>query len=514
MVLKPKPGLEKENNAKTEKELETYKAKLTDQDMETLIKDTQELIAYQKREDSQEALATIPMLDLKDINPKAEWYDVSPGKVSDIPVLHYEAFTNNVMYVRYYYDTRVLPMDLIPYASVLAEVMGSLNTEKYTYGELDNALNRHTGGFNTYLSTYLENRDDNKLMPKFVVQSKAMNSKFDKLIDLVGEIVYKTQFTDKDRLKAVLTRHQSRLDSRIKRDGLGYARTRMTSYFSNQGMFNELTGGAEYYWFVTDLVNNFDDQAENVIKNLTKTATLLFNANNLISAVTCDKKDLPNFKKEFKSFTRQLPRENTSYQKWTFQFDKKNEGLLTASKVQYVIQGYDYKKLGYKWNGKMRVLNQVISRDWLYNQIRVIGGAYGGFSNFASTGQVFFGSYRDPNLKETLVNYNGTPEYLKKFKATDKDMTRYIIGTVSRMDRPLTPSQKGNTAVSRYFQKITQDDIQKERTAVLSVTPQDIIKMEKMVSDILSQNAYCVYGNEEKIQDQKDLFGKLVKLSR
>ena len=199
---------------------------------------------------------------------------------------------------------------------------------------------------------------------------------------------------------------------------------------------------------------------------------------------------------------------------WTFDLGAKREGILTASKVQYVLQGYNFKKLGYQWDGKMRVLNQIISRDWLQNQVRVIGSAYGGFSNFSSTGRVYFASYRDPNLKETLENYDGTTSYLNKFDVGKKDMTRFIIGTVARMDRPLTPSRKGNVAVQRYFEKVTHEDLQKERDAVLATTPEDMRAMEKMVADILAQDAYCVYGNEEKIQGQKDLFEKLVKLSK
>ena len=187
--------------------------------------------------------------------------------------------------------------------------------------------------------------------------------------------------------------------------------------------------------------------------------------------------------------------------------------MLAASKVQYVIKGYDYKKLGYKWNGKMRVLSQILSSDYLQNQIRVIGGAYGGFCSFGSTGQVYFASYRDPNLKETLKNFDAAPEYLSNFKADDKEMLRYIIGTIARIDRPLTPSQKGNAAVQNYFQKTTKEDQQKERKAVLASTVDDIKNMKKMVEDILAQNAFCVYGNEEKIQSEKTLFKELVKLT-
>ncbi len=513
LVLEPKPGMETEINNKTEQELAEFKTALSDNDLDKLVQETNELVAYQEREDSDEAVATIPMLELKDINPESEFYEVEKSVVAGIPVLHHETFTNNVVYGRLYYDVRILPTELIPYAALLAEVLGSLNTQNYSYGDLDKALNLHTGGFNTFLNTYLENRSDENLIPKFIVESKSTNENVDKMIELMTEIVNSTIYSDKNRLKAVLTRHQSRLDANIKQNGFGYARTRLFSYFSNEGMFDEMTGGVEYYWFVTDLANNFDQKAGDIVNSLTKTAKMLFNKNNLMVSVTCSKDDLGTFNSELEKFVKTQPERNADYKAWNFELNSKNEGLLAASKVQYVIKGYDFKKLGYQWDGKMRVLSQILSSDYLQNQIRVIGGAYGGFSSFGPTGRIYFASYRDPNLKETLKNYDTTPEYLISFEADDKEMVRYIIGTIARIDRPLTPSQKGNVAVQNYFQKTTKEDQQKDRQAILATAVEDLKNMKKLVEDILAQNTFCVYGNEEKIQSEKNLFKELVKLT-
>ncbi|MFC2087986.1 insulinase family protein [Calditrichota bacterium] len=514
LTMQPKPGLEKENDAKIAKELDEFTATLSDKDKETLVKETNELIDYQKREDSEEALATIPLLDIKDINRDVEWYDVSEQKVLDVPVIYHETFTNSVVYTRLNFDLQVLPVDMIPYTALLAEVMGSLNTENYTYGDLDNALNKHTGGFNTSLTSYLKDRNDKNLMPKFVVSSKAMNNKIDKMFELIEEIVNKTNYTDKDRLKAILTRHQSRLDSRIKRDGLGYARTRMQSYYSNQGMFNELRNGIEYYWFVTDLVDNFEEKADDIISNLSNIVSQLFTKENLVIGSTCSNSDFSDFLKQTENFINSLPSKKSNTKKWTFNPEKKNEGLLSASKVQYVIKGYDIKKLGYEWNGKIRVLNQILSREFIRNQVRVIGGAYGGWTSFSPTGQAYFGSYRDPNLSKTLENYDSSPGYLNDFTADDQTMTRFIIGTISRLDQPMTPSEQGNLAFRRSLEGTTKSYVQEEREAVLATTVEDIKSMKQMVSDVLSQNNYCVYGNEEKLKSEKDLFKELVKLSK
>ncbi len=234
----------------------------------------------------------------------------------------------------------------------------------------------------------------------------------------------------------------------------------------------------------------------------------------MTAAVTCSKEDYPVFVQNAEKLISSLPEKPVNLNKWEFKFEKKNEGFLTASKVQYVVKGYDMKKLGYKWNGKMNVLNQIISTDWLQTRIRVIGGAYGGFASFSENGSVLFMSYRDPNLKETLANYDATPEYLDKLEIDDKAMTRYIIGTIASIDNPMTTSQKGGVALKYYLEKTKPEDIQADRDAILSVTLKDIKDMKKMVSDILGQNAYCVYGSEAKINAQKDLFGSVKSISK
>lgn len=514
LTLKPEPGKEQKNNDAIAAECAAYKASLSEEQIKDLVTQTNELVEYQKKEDTPEALATIPMLSIKDINPKAEWWQAEKKTTADTKVLHYKTFANNVVYVNYYFDLRVVPQELIPYAALLSDVLAKLNTKNYAFGDLDKALKIHTGGFSAYLDDYLQDMDDGKLLPKLVVSTKAMNTKVDKLFELNSEIISNSIYSDKERLQAVLTRRQSRLDANVKNNGLGYARTRLESYYCNSGAFDELTRGASYYWFITDLVNDFDNQADIIVANLQKAASLLFNRENMIVSVTCAEQDMASFDKGMQQFAAALPSTPVTLNTWSFMHEKKNEGLLTASKVQYVLQGWDFKQLGYQWNGTMRVLNQILSRDYLQNTVRVLGGAYGGFSSFSPTGRVYFASYRDPNLKQTLDNFAATPRFLQDYDADESEMTRIIIGAISRMDRPLTPSEKGGIAARRYFENITRQQVQQERDAVIKATPKDIRDLQPMVTDILAQKAWCVYGNEDKIESQKSLFDNLVKLIR
>jgi Zn-dependent M16 (insulinase) family peptidase len=514
MVLKPEPGLQARIDAQTAAELKEFKAGLNENQTEKLIQETKALVDYQKKEDPPEALATIPMLALSDIGHDIEWFGIEEKSVGEVPVLFHEEFTNDILYTDLYFDIRVLPQELIPYASLLGSVLGKLNTENYTFGELDNALNINTGGFSSGTTGYLKNRSDENLMPKFVVSSKAVVEKADKLFELSAEILNRSKFNDIERLKELITRQRAMVDSDVKNNGISYAMTRLRSYFSNAGMFSELGGGLDYYWFISDLSENFDEKAEETAAKLAETASRLFAKENLVAAVTCSEKDFDSYAAGLEGLSSTMPEGSGELNQWKFDFAKKNEGLLSSSKVQYVVEGYDFKKLGYEYNGKMRVLNQVLSTDWLQNQVRVIGGAYGGFCGFSSNGNAYFASYRDPNLKETLDIYARMPEYLNNFKADEKAMTRFIIGTISGLDQPRTPSQKGNLAVQNYFEKTTPEELKSEREAVLNTTAEDIKGMSKFVQDILDQDAICVYGNEAKINKNKELFGSVVRLTK
>ncbi len=514
LTLAPKPGMEKANIQKTDAELAALKSKMSETEMDQLIKENNELIAFQKREDTPEALATVPMLSLSDINPKANYFACTETKAGNTKVLHYDDFTNNILYLNMYFDLNVLTQEELPYASLLAHLIGMLDTEGYTYGDLDREFNIHTGGFSTYLKNWLPDQDDQKMKAAFVVNTKLMNNKADKMFELAGEMLLKTKFADTARIHTLLERHQAQLEASLQRDGSGVAGRRLPSYFTLNGQFNEMTEGLDYFWFISDLAKAYNSDAAAIIAKLQQVAARLFNSNNVFCTLSCAKADLKPFNNSLKKFVETLPGTPVTTQSWSFKPIISNEGILTTSKVQYVIQGYDFKKLGYSWNGNMRVLNQVLSTDWLKNQLRVIGGAYGGYSSVQPNGIFTLNSYRDPNLQATIDNYAGTVNYLKDFKADEAEMTRYIIGTVSRLDVPLTTPQKGNYAFNYYLNGTTAADVQKERDQVLSSTANDIRNYADLIQKIVDQKAICVYGNTEKIKAEQSSLKKLIKIEK
>jgi len=512
LTLIPKPGLEKELNDRVAALLQEMKAGMTDRQLHEITEDTAALIRFQQKEDSPEAVARVPMITLGDIDPKAEWFGVEELDIKGIKVLYHEEFTNHVVYTNLYFDLKSIPSEMVPYASLLASLLGMMDTANYDFAALNKAINLYTGGMHASPSFYLQQYDENRMLPKLVVGGKAMNHQLENFTSLFPEILLTTRFEDKERLKSLIGRIYANMDASMKRDGFMVAQKRVLSYFNPGGNFNENTGGLEYYRFISRLHRDFDRDPAAIIQNLHQVSEMLFSQKNMVIGVTASREDFLKFMEVLTSMTNRFPQKEPNIHIWNFKPQPLNEGIQAPSKIQFVIKGFNFKKLGYTYNGRMKVLNQIISTEWLQKQVRVIGGAYGGFSSVNSSGTILFSSYRDPNLAETLENYDKTPDFLEKFDPDNLAMIRFIIGTIARTDSPLTPSEKGELACRYHFSGVTAEYLQLEREAILSTTAKDIREFSGLIKDILAQNVYCVYGDETRISENRHLFGSLVKI--
>ena len=167
------------------------------------------------------------------------------------------------------------------------------------------------------------------------------------------------------------------------------------------------------------------------------------------------------------------------------------------------------KVQGINYNGNMKVVENILNSDYLWQELRVKGGAYGGAMSFTNY-EVLFYSYRDPNLKKTLNTFDGAVKFLKNFKASEKEMTNYIIGTIGSMDYLTGPYYKGVIGDNMYFSGTTQEDIQKLRDEVLSTTAEDIRNFAEVLEAVIKQNLHCVVGSETKVNENRDLFDRII----
>ena len=293
-------------------------------------------------------------------------------------------------------------------------------------------------------------------------------------------------------------------------NGAGHtaAATRAMAYYSTGAAFNDKVGGIDYYRVIADLEANFEERKEALIQKLCSLSKMIFTRERLMVSYTADEEGFAPLKELVAKLKEKLPKEEgldqaeTDYPVTT----KKNEAFGTSSKVQYVARAGSYAEDGHTYTGALRILKVIMSYEYLWVNIRVKGGAYGCMSGFGKMGSSYFVSYRDPNLKKTNEVYEGIPEFVKTFTVDDRDMLKYIIGTVSELDIPLNPSAKGARSLNAYLGNLTYEDLQKERDEILNADQEAIRNLAPLMEAILKENAICVIGNEEKIKQDSDLF--------
>lgn len=512
VIVKPKVGL----SAKAEKEvsdkLQEYKASLTKQEKIKLIEESKKLVEFQETPSTKEELEKIPLLSREDIGKKSRPIINEIKQVADIKVIHHNIFTNKIAYIKMLFDVTTVPNELIPYLGLLSTVLGYIDTTDHTFLELSNEININTGGIGTDMNVYSKRGSTEDFNVKFEVRSKVLYENMNHSFALIEEIITKSKLDDEKRLKEIIAEIKSRLQMKMNSAGHSVAVSRALSYFSKVAYFNELTSGISFYQFIDKLDSDFDNNKEELIVKLKSLMKHVFRKDNLILSCTADDEGYEAFEEQVNPFVEKLNIDKVTNEVMNFEPVSLNEGFKTPGKVQFVARAGNFIKAGFKYTGALKVLKVILSYDYLWTNIRVKGGAYGCMCGFSLEGNGFFTSYRDPNLSETNAIYEKVGDYIKNFDADERDMTKYIIGTISGMDTPMNPSAVGSRSLSLYLSGMTLEDIQKDRNEVLSTTKEDIRGLAELVMSVLKAGNICVVGNEQKIEENKDLFHETTNL--
>ena len=506
VLIRPERGLTARMDAAQKEKLAAYKDSLSEEEKEKLAADTKNLRAYQEAPDDPAALATIPVLQISDIRKEAE---VPPlEKIGDgtAEVLFTEQESNGIGYVELDFDAGQVPEALVPYVGILTSVLGYVSTEHYSYQELFHEVNIQTGGIASSINVYGDAKEYRAYTPVYTVRAKALYGQMPSVFALLGEILFTSQLEDEKRLKEILSRLKSRLQASLVSAGHSAAAMRAMSYTSGLAAYTDSTSGIAYYELVEDLEQHFEEKKAELMENLKELMIRLFRPENLLVHYTAQRCGQEALLKELPGFAARLHREAVPSGGALPVPKKKNEGFLTASKVQYVACAGNFRDAGFAYTGALRILKVMLSYDYLWNNIRVKGGAYGCMSGFSRIGDSYFTTYRDPKLRESREIFLGTPAYLAQFTADEPTMRKYIIGTMSEVDAPLNPSARGRKALSMYRSHVTREDVQRERDEILGATVEDIRALRPIVEAVLAADNFCVIGNEEKIQEEKDLF--------
>ena len=506
----PERGLQERKDAEVKEHLATVKANMTPEEIEAIVEQTKRLKIRQETPDSDEALASIPLLELSDLNPNIEAVERRESKIGNTTVHFVPTFTKGINYVGLYFKLNCLTEEELFYADILSDILGRIDTSERGYEALAKDINMNLGGLSSDITAISKDGKRDEFTPLMIVRAKALHSKLPDLCRLINEVVKKADYSDDQRLTELVQESKAIWDNEAFRRGNSIVSQRVMAQVSAVGKFRD-NGNLGYYQKISELASN-PAALPLLPEKLAEVARKIFRANNVDIMFVGEEGELEAFENLMKPFVETWDTTELSNDVLQITRLSGNDGIVTAGKVQYVAQGGNFIDHGFKHVGPMSVLETILRYEYLWIRIRVQGGAYGAFANFYDDGNMIFCSYRDPNLLETLDVYKELPQYLRDFTLTDREMRKYIIGTMSSLDLPMTPALRGPRAMGMYFSGAKLEDKVEFRKQVIACKPEDIVALADVVEPVLNDNHICTMGNEQKIKDAGNVFDNIVSL--
>ena len=508
VILKPERGLTAKMDKELSESLEKYSLTLSDDEKDELIQDTIALHKYQEEPSTKEELMSIPLLEISDIKKEALRYDYTEHKLDDTVILTHDIYTNGIGYLTLGFDLSGIPDRLVQYVGLFASVFSYVSTENFSYADLASEINQNSGGITSGANLYTDANDNKKYRFMYEIKARVLYDKLPFAFNIISEMINTSKLDDEKRLLEIFNMVRARLQASMTSAGHSVAVGRALAGCTEKGALSERISGIEFYRFVDGLLKDFDERKGELISGLKEFAEMVFRPENLFVDYIAEKSQddmLIKLAGEFKGNLKTVPVERKPYRIVPV---AKKEGFKTSAKVQYVAAVGNFKEHGYSYTGALRVLKVIMGYDYLWINVRVKGGAYGCMNAYTRSGDVYFASYRDPNLKNTLDIYKGAADYIRNFDPDDRDMTKYIIGAISDLDIPLTPRAKGIRALTVYMSNDSYENIQRERDEVLSATKDDIRKLADYVDSVIKDGHICVVGGEETIEKEAALFDR------
>ncbi|MCB0174707.1 MAG: peptidase M16, partial [Anaerolineae bacterium] len=282
--------------------------------------------------------------------------------------------------------------------------------------------------------------------------------------------------------------------------GHGVVDTRLRAKFNEADWADEQMHGLNYLFFLRQLAEDVDNDWPKVLANLEDVRRTLLNRDSMLVDVTLDADNWGQFQPKLHNFLSTLPFRPASLAFWTPHSTPAFEGLTIPAKVNYVGKGANLYDLGYHLHGSHLVITNFLRTTWLWERVRVQGGAYGGFCRFDSHSGVFnYLSYRDPNLLKTLDNYDAASQFLRQLDLSQDELTKSIIGAIGQIDAYQLPDAKGYTSMMRHLLGITDDIRQQRRDEVLSTTTANFKQFADILSQLNEHGRVVVLGSQEDI---------------
>lgn len=499
VILLPDANVRAEREAAERARLDAARATMSDADLERIIEETRILKEKQLTPDPPEVLARLPSLKISDLDPKIRTIPTEASTHDGATVLYHDLFTNGIVYLDLAFDMRTVPPEDVPYLGLIGRALLQMGTEKEDFVKLLQRIGRKTGGIaHATLNTLA--RQTREPVARFVLRAKSTVRQFDDLLEILRDVLLTAKLDNRERFKQIVLENKASLESALVPSGHAFVASRLRAAFNVADWLNEQIGGISQLFFLRELAEQIDRDWEAVLAKLCAVRDALVSRAGLVANVTLDARNWESLQPKLTQFLSALPAGARPLAAWSTNGARNNEGLSIPAQVNYVGKGADLYALGFTLSGRWLPVHNWLRTGYLWERVRMQGGAYGAFCTFdPRSGMFAFLSYRDPNLSETIKAYDAVGDYLRGHAPDNQEVTRTIIGVIGDLDAYMLPDAKGYTAMTRWLAGDTDAFRQRLRDEVLSTTREDFVRFAEIADAVREHGRVVVMGSAQAL---------------
>ena len=469
-------------------------------DFDRIRQDVESLRELQESPDSPEALATLPRLRVSDIGeakPEPE-FEMVAG--TPLPCGYHGLSTRGIDYATMYFDLSHLTWEDIPYVSIAASVLSQLDTQVRSAAELDIHMRSHLGMLRFFPEVMSSDADPSDVALKLVVASSALSEDLEHLVEIPQEVWSKTVFSDPGKILDILQQRRVGMEQSFIGEGHARAINRVLSYHAPSGVLRETLGGVDFYVFLKDLIDDFDQRGEGLCAKLAEVTAAMFTSQVTVS-FTGPRADLDRFWQLAGDFG--LPEAPAEKRLAIPAPRPRNEAFIVPTDVCFVACGASGFDVGCTYSGIWPVVSRALSFDYLWNEVRVKGGAYGTGFRITPTNALSLHSFRDPGVDDTLRRFAGAGDWLACFEPAAEEMEGYIVSTVAAHDAPAKPRQIARRQDTDFLRGCPAGRRERMRAEELAATVESVRACAPVLKGMAEHSCVCVFGNADAIKAAK-----------
>ncbi|NCD24868.1 MAG: peptidase M16 [Deltaproteobacteria bacterium] len=499
VILEPKAGHAAEVEARERELIQSLRAARSEVSDEELVRRTTALRQLQETPDSAEALATIPFLSREDIEPAVRVVPTDETSWEDCAVLRHDLPTNDICYLDLALDLSRVPDRLVPLVPLFGRALTEMGTEREDYVSFSKRINSKTGGIQA--RCLLSQREEGPLpVARLVVRAKAVGERVGDMLDIVRDALLSARFDDRERFRQMVLEEKAGMEYALVPSGHHFVGLRLRSRFNLVDSLQERMNGLESLFYVRELARRVDTDWPGVLADLEALRAAIVTRRDVVLNLTMDETALAGHEARFREFLASLAQDGPEASVWADPARPEREGIIIPAQVNYVGKVCDLHAQGYAFHGSSLVAAKYLRTTWLWEQVRVLGGAYGGFcSHGRLSGLMSFGSYRDPNIASTLDAFDGCGAFLETVALDRGELLKAIIGTSGDLDPYQLPDAKGFTALGQHLAGVTTATRQRIRDEVLATDERDFRAFGAVLREAASSGLVGVLGGEDAL---------------